>query len=126
MTLSQKECVTMMRSQGDSYAKIAVVLGIPENTIKSYCRRKNKLTNSGSCPECGKPLTVVEGKKQKKYCSDKCRMAWWKAHPDAINRKAVYTFHCAVCGVAFESYGNAGRKYCSRDCFGISRRMKNG
>lgn len=60
------------------------------------------------------------GAKQKKFCNDKCRMAWWNAHPESVNRKNVNPYICAVCGVEFKSHEK--RKYCSRTCFGISRR----
>jgi hypothetical protein len=44
-------------------------------------------------------------------------MAWWKEHPERLNRKAVYGLVCAGCGKPFESYGNRYRKYCSHDCY---------
>ncbi len=56
-----------------------------------------------------------------KFCSDKCRMAWWKAHPDQLNRKAIYHMVCAHCGQPFDSYGNSHRKYCSRACYDAVR-----
>ena len=55
----------------------------------------------------------------KKFCSDKCRREWWKAHPEKLHRKdtAIYTMTCARCGKEFTSYGNKNRKYCSHDCY---------
>ncbi len=57
--------------------------------------------------------------------SDKCRTVWWNSHPEAVNRKAVYSFTCAHCGKPFTAYGNAGRKYCSHACY-IADRYKGG
>ena len=40
MTQSQKEIISQMLAAGEKTAKIAEVLGISPNTIKSYLRRK--------------------------------------------------------------------------------------
>lgn len=45
------------------------------------------------------------------------RQSWWNAHPELVNRKAVYEFTCAYCGKRFSAYGNAHRKYCCHDCY---------
>ena len=132
MRPAQKQQVERLRGQGESYAAIAAALGISENTVKSHCRRNNlgvrRITAKAedTCGNCGKPLEHTSGAKKKRFCSDKCRMAWWNAHPDAVNRKAVYHFRCAVCDRPFESYGNDHRKYCSRACFGAARRTSDG
>lgn len=60
-----------------------------------------------------------------KFCSDNCRTAWWNAHPEKVNRRAVYHFTCAHCGKPFTAYGNAKRKYCSHACY-IADRYKGG
>jgi endogenous inhibitor of DNA gyrase (YacG/DUF329 family) len=132
MTKGQKQRIAAMRGQGESYSAIASALDISENTVKSYCRRNGlgagymdaQATACGSdvCACCGKPLTHTPGAKKKRFCSDECRLSWWRSHPEALKRKAVYRFTCPVCGEAFEAYGNAHRRYCSRACFGLSRR----
>jgi endogenous inhibitor of DNA gyrase (YacG/DUF329 family) len=130
MTTPQKEQITLLRSHGESYTRIADMLRLSENTVKSYCRRNNVFVCANHkqsvckdvCANCGRPLVHTPGSKHKRFCSDGCRMAWWKAHPAAVNRKAVYRFVCPTCGKEFEAYGNAYRKYCSRTCFGAARR----
>jgi len=132
MDSKQKQRIEYLRTQGESYAFIAKELGISVNTIKSYCRRNNLgaaikkeqlLSNqNNACDNCGKPLVHTSGAKKKRFCSDKCRMAWWANHPEAVNRKAIYHFICPTCKLEFQSYGNAHRKYCSRGCFGLARR----
>ena len=130
MTTAQKERIEYLRGKGDSYAAIAADLGMSENTVKSYCRRNNigvaikqkRPVATDTCANCGCPLSQTPRAKQKRFCSDKCRMAWWAKHPEAVNRRAVYHFVCPTCGAEFESYGNARRRYCSRTCFGLSRR----
>lgn len=134
MTQQQKEKIIQMRRDGVSYSKISSAIGISENTVKSFCRRNNlgkSYTGTGLqkdgvfCRQCGTPLTHTAGAKQKRFCSDKCRMGWWNAHPEAVRRKAIYTFTCAHCGAAFESYGNKHRKYCSRVCYGKSKAVRH-
>lgn len=134
MTQQQKEIVIKMRREGCSYSRISKALGISKNTVKSFCRRNNlggvtlkshNQIDNAFCRQCGAPLTHTIGAKQKRFCSAKCRMAWWNAHPEAVNRKAIYTFTCAHCGAAFESYGNKHRKYCSRACYGKSKAVRH-
>jgi endogenous inhibitor of DNA gyrase (YacG/DUF329 family) len=125
MTLSQKTQITEMRRRGETYAAIATCLDLSENTIKSFCRRNISICNQmmdDCCPQCGFSLVHLLHKRQKRFCSDKCRLAWWKAHPELLNRKAVYSFVCSTCGKAFTAYGNANRKYCSRACAVTARR----
>ena len=130
MTTAQKERIEYLRQSGESYSAIAAELDISVNTIKSYCRRNNisstaDSTASDLCTNCGSALTHIKGSKKKRFCSDKCRMAWWNSHPHAVKRKAVYHFICPNCGSAFESYGNAHRKYCSRTCAASARRASD-
>jgi len=134
MTDTQKQQIAIMRDKGKSFTAISAALDMSVNTIKSYCRRNNLCTVSPEtiipqptapdnlCPNCERPLLHIPGKKKKRFCSDTCRMAWWNAHPEAVNRKAIYHFSCPACGIAFESYGNAHRKYCSRTCLAAARR----
>jgi hypothetical protein len=134
MTNQQKETITQLRSMGHSYAKIATLLGISENTVKSFCRRNNLAgvgrelasQNPGTlCRQCKALLIHTAGAKQKRFCSDKCRMTWWNAHPEAVSRKAFYPFTCDYCGANCESYGNKKRKYCSRACYGKSKAVRH-
>jgi len=127
MTSAQKRQIVVMRGKGDSYKMIAAALGLSPNTVQSYCRRNNLSVGCAAdeadvCRNCGSLLTHTPGSKRKRFCSDKCRLAWWNVHPEAVNRKAIYHFVCASCSAAFESYGNNSRKYCSRACFAASRR----
>jgi endogenous inhibitor of DNA gyrase (YacG/DUF329 family) len=120
----QKHRIAMMRGKGATYATIAAEIGVSESTIQSHCRR-NGITNTyEKCPECGKRLEHIQKKKPKRFCSDKCRMAWWAKNPDAINRQAVYNFICSQCKEPFSAYGNAKRKYCSQACAVAARGVK--
>ncbi len=130
MTEKQKIQIKNLRDEGYGYIKISQTLGISVNTVKSFCRRKN-LTGitvrevsitpladgNHFCRNCGKEVEQSPGRKQKKFCSDKCRMQWWNSHLDRVNRKANYDFVCPHCKKAFVAYGNSGRKYCSHACY---------
>ena len=110
-----------LRRQGLGYKTIAAITGYSVNTVKSTCRSHPPL-NEKVCLQCGAKIEQLPHRKEKKFCSDKCRMAWWNSHPEAVNRKAVYHFTCAQCGQPFDSYGNDHRKYCSRACYAEARR----
>lgn len=139
MTASQKEKIAKLRGRGDGYGKIALALGISQNTIKSYCRRNNIGADSVSpvamdepletgtsfCECCGKEIRQIFGHKKKRFCSDACRNKWWNSHLDLVKRKAVYEYKCPGCGKEFEVYGNSHRKYCSHECY-ISHRFGGG
>ncbi len=127
MTAEQKEKIHQMRNKGMSYSQITLELGISENTIKSFCRRKklgaepkNKPRTIGKCTgckQCGKPLNQCTKGQPKKFCSDECRRTWWKFNDSQLIKKAYYTLTCAGCGMKFESYGNKNRKFCGHACY---------
>lgn len=132
-----KEKVKFFREKGYSYSKIAALLSISENTIKTYCRRNDlggvrgniKQSNEEKieiCKQCSNKLELLNRGKRKKFCSDKCRRLWWKEHDDYINRKAYYKLICEKCNKEFNSYGNKNRKYCSHSCYIKNRFDKGG
>lgn len=127
MTNEQKERITTMRHQNYGYIKIAKLLGISDNTVRSYCRRNGldtcTMSNNNTCKECGKQIKAIGGRKPRKFCSDACRTRWWNSHLDSVDRKAIYHFTCANCGKPFSAYGNRSRKYCSHTCY-IAARFK--
>jgi len=133
MNAQQKESIQYLHGLGYSYSKISSMTGISENTVKSFCRRNvgdvevtaESVSPSGNyCRQCGSPLTQTNGAKPQKFCSDKCRLTWWNAHPEAITHKVIQQITCRSCGQVFTSYGNRVRKYCSRTCYGKSKVAK--
>ena len=137
MTTDQKEQIQQMRQKGLSYLQIASALNISENTIKSYCRRNNLATMKStkpqavkeihsSCKHCEKPLTHGTKGQPRKFCSEKCRRAWWKANDSQLMKKAYYALKCTECGKKFESYGNKNRKFCGHACYIKNRFEKEG
>lgn len=122
MTNEQKEQILAYKRDGFGYKKIGQLMELSENTIKSFCKRnkseeKQIDAQDGICPCCGKPIQVSTGRKQKKFCSDKCRMKWWNEHLDRVDKKVNYEFVCACCKKPFTAYGNAHRKYCCHECY---------
>ena len=124
----QKEKISRFRRMGKSYAEIGKELGIPRDTVKSFCRR-NRLASADisvidhrhRCRECGSVIEQRPKRKTRVFCSKACREKWWKEHPEQLCRKAVYEFTCANCGKTFTAYGNRKRKYCSHECYIAAR-----
>lgn len=118
--------ISSLKRQGRSAAVIAEELHLPVNTVKSYLRRHPGTSDARICPKCGKTVIQNKGRKEKRFCSDRCRMGWWNAHQEELDKKAYYTLVCQQCGKEFVSYGNQRRKFCSRECYGKHRRKSAG
>ena len=131
MNDTQRQQIRKLREKGASYGKISQALGLSENTIKTYCRRHglggvaktNNTTDEDMhyCLCCGVPVPQTKGRKEKKFCSDRCRNNWWNSHLDMVNRKAQYEYECTYCKKHFTAYGNRHRKYCSHQCYIFDR-----
>lgn len=126
MTDGDMERISSLKQQGKSAASIAEMLDISVNTVKSYLRRHPEPEDAHACPQCGKAVMQNRGRKEKRFCTDKCRMGWWRSHQAEMNKKAYYTLVCQQYGKEFVSYGNQGRKFCSRECYGKHRRKAAG
>ena len=115
----EKNEIIRLQNQGLGYKRIADILGLPVNTVKSYCYRYPNKSRElvHICKQCGIEVKQDPQRKKKLFCSDTCRMKWWNAHSEKIDRKALYRFTCSYCGQEFDSYGKRLRKFCSRDCY---------
>lgn len=119
--------------KGVGYRAIGSVLGLSRDVVRNYCKSRGldgygaatklnireQMQSGDACAFCGKKNTQPATGRRKRFCSDTCRREWWKAHPEAMNKKesAVYRMTCKHCGKEFESYGNQSRKYCCHDCY---------
>lgn len=121
MTAEEKQRLEYLRSTGIGYKKIAQTLGLAESTVKSYFRRRKDSPTEEGCPVCGKKVDQHPHRKRKRFCSDACRLAWWKQHSELMETPGMRTFACLTCGSAFQSY-RPGAKYCSRECYHEARR----
>ena len=83
MTEQQKSDIIKLRKKGTAFSAIAEQLSLSINTVKSFYRRNStadKQSMLPTCKYCGKRLIQPYGKREKKYCSDKCRFLWWNGH----------------------------------------------
>ena len=122
MKLAMQNQIKNLALKGLGYKKIADILGISPDTVKSHLRRHPAEKSSLICQQCGKPIEQRPNRKEKKYCSDRCRMAYWNSHQELVKKQAYYTLVCKCCGKEFVSYGNKNRKYCNRECYNRIRR----
>ena len=123
--------VRSLREAGYSYSKIATILGVPKNSVKSYCNRFGiRLITESSvsdadgvlrCRQCGRQIDHERRTAVKQFCSNECRMRWWNAHRYHTTSKAVGVTYCASCKKAFRSYIGQHRKYCCHKCYVIDR-----
>ena len=122
MTQKQITMIAALRQQDMSMARIAEAVGLSINTVKSWCRRHPIEENKTNiCQHCGAPVRQLPHRKKKRFCSDRCRLAWWSEHPEARKPGVKYTHICRYCGAAFETNRING-SYCSVDCFAKARK----
>lgn len=98
MTERKIEAIQTLRKQNYSYASIARAIGMNPNTVKSICRRSGILTPDiprktktekqmlQVCKQCGCPISNEWHRVQKSFCSDKCRLIYWKSHKTIENK----------------------------------------
>ena len=133
MTDEQAAQLVEMRKKGVGYKSIATVLGLSRDIVRNYCRTHNLtgyasaltknvqmlIENGEACPYCGGMIHKGVRGRPKRFCSEKCRRAWWKAHPEAVrtDTAAHAEKECLRCGKSFISYERSNRKYCCHDCY---------
>lgn len=125
MTEEQRQDALTMRAENRTFAEISALLGIPTSTLKSCLKRENKAekceveTKQGKtavCRQCGKPLHLHSGNRMKRFCSERCRQRWWRAHRGTVTRRASVS-SCAHCGKPFKNGGDPKRRYCCQRCY---------
>jgi len=128
MDTRTKEQIVSLRENGRSYAQIAETLNLSINTVKSYWRRNilssDQAQSATRCLQCGSILKNAPGRKQRRFCSDNCRMSWWNNHPELVMRNLSRTFTCQACGTQFQGHGHRDRKYCSLTCYRKTRAVR--
>ena len=92
MTVQQLEQIAALRQENYPYSFIGRELGLSPNTVKSVCRRKGfgatglrktkaEKLNAPICRYCHK---IFDGRKGQNFCSEFCRIEWWKARRKVI------------------------------------------
>lgn len=92
--------IIKLKNKGLKNNEISEKLNIPVGTVKSKLfRYKNKpvveevlveepvVEPSGNhCKSCGKEIKQITGKKAKLFCSDYCRVKYWRMHKNDKRR----------------------------------------
>ena len=121
MTSQEKQRISELRSTGLSYQAIADETGINLGAIKMFFKRgKEANVQVPRCEQCHKPLRQ-DIARQRRFCSDICRVKWWSTHPEQIKG---HRFICQTCRKTF--YSRKPGKYCSRACYYASRKAGGG
>ena len=129
MTAEQKSIIKNMRGKLYSYTEIADIVGLPVNTVKSYCYRnrlntENLIMSITPCKNCGTPIVSQSKTKPRVFCCDSCKLTWWKNNRERSTNTSEIRFTCPTCGNEFIAYKSANRKYCCSSCY--QRRNSNG
>lgn len=123
MTQEQKILILHYREQHMTYRQIGEKLGLSPDTVKTFCRRntpqedRTETSASSQCRNCGAPVHLLPGRRERLFCSPACRTAYWRKH-NLLGKDPRY---CAGCG-ALLTGGSASRKYCGHACY-ISHRF---
>ena len=130
MTTQEKRSLEAYRRNGYGYKKIADIMGISENTVKTYCKRnnlagavavRNPHGNVTRCKACGEPLVQMTGCKPKVFCSTTCRNNWWNKHRKLIKHRDGRQVTCKNCGEEMSISKNSTQQYCSHSCYVAAR-----
>lgn len=122
MTRGEKLMIAQYRAQGLGYTAIADTLGMPKNTVKSFCQRNGlgkditvpaEPVPGHICRQCGENLGQPSHRKTRRFCSDACRLTWWHAHRDH-GRNAKQRV-CPACQKEFAT--DRRQTYCSHTCY---------
>ena len=122
MTRGEKLLIAQYRAQGMGYTAIADALGMPKNTVKSFCQRNGlgkdttvsaKPIPDHICRQCGEPLEQTAHRKTRRFCSDACRLAWWHTHRDHGRNAKQHVY--PACQKEFAT--DRRQTYCSHACY---------
>jgi len=122
MTNGERLLIAQYRAQGMGYTAIAKMLGLPKNTVKSFCQRNGLGRGTAApdvpvpgavCRQCGEKIEQDTHRKKRRFCSDACRLHWWHAHRD-YGRNAMKRI-CPACQKEFTT--DRRQTYCSHTCY---------
>lgn len=130
-----KNRILELRDLGLTTKEIADELKLSVNTVKSIIRRTNNdepivvevpKHKEGTCLYCGSELNIGDSHREKKFCSDKCRMAYWNDHRSELKSTTLIDFTCKHCGKTFKAQRTSKRIYCGKVCMALAQRSSNG
>lgn len=117
MTEYEKKKILMYRSERLGYARIAKIMNLSVNTVKSFCRRNKDKDGRRFCLQCGKEIAKTGEWKRKKFCCDSCRMTWWNSHREIVHHSVIQELECHHCHKKFKVCGKREQKYCCHACY---------
>ncbi len=80
MTNEEINAINKLRKNGAGYKKIARILNLPVNSVKSFISR-NKDKTETHCLFCGLKIINKPKRKPRKFCSSVCKRRYVAAHP---------------------------------------------
>lgn len=114
MTENDKNQIIKLRNDGLGHKKIASILNINANSVKSFLRRN--IDNGTRCLSCGKQLETSKYK-PRKFCSKDCKEKWWNKNRILRSSKSKISITCPCCNKTFYDYPKHNRVYCSNTCY---------
>lgn len=86
MTDIEKSKILKLRKDGLKPADIAEKLKLPRTTVQSFLSRNRtsaprpvKTRSANKCKHCGMGINVVQGHRAREFCSDYCRLRYWRS-----------------------------------------------
>lgn len=117
MTELQKRQIKTLRTGGKGCSEIAKLVGLSVASVKMYCSRNGikppESKQVSKCLNCGASLSMRDRGRKRLFCSDRCRVNYWRRNEVAA---AIHERTCAFCGRTFATY-DLKRKYCSHECY---------
>lgn len=120
MTEHESKKIIELKEKGNSYNDIAELLGLSVGAVKSFYSRHKP--QQSKCLQCGAEITQKPHRKEKKFCSDKCRISWWNQHPQLGRRSHHQTQICRQCNRTFDIFRKGQRKFCCSECYNKFRK----
>jgi len=116
-----KSQIINLHCEGVRYVDISRQLKIPVSTIKSFIYRHQAdveaaMDNLPTCPRCGALVPKMHFK-PRRFCSDRCRILFWKEHRGECKHTSMVPFACKMCQGIFMDYAGRNRQYCSHSCY---------
>ena len=123
MTIEQQNQIRFLRQNGEGYKRIASLLGLSVNTVKSFCRRNDNLVGEAeetassvgtavSCRQCGESVQQIAGRRPRIFCCNACKTAYWRSRAKPLGQHRL----CPGCGMPLLGHDQS-RKYCCHACY---------
>lgn len=106
-----------MINEGKTFREVGAKFGLSKQRVHQILDEAGFRKPVEYCINCGKPL---EGRRHKKYCSEKCTSEWLYKYGGTVQE-----IRCKICGKTFINRGAHIKKYCSRKCYFAHTRKYN-